>query len=226
MYRIAAQGIVNATRSAALALLVLLLHLGPAMAKDKAPGLLVMGDSLSAAYGLQVEQGWVSLLTQKLAAEHSPWQVINASISGETTAGGVARIAKELTLHAPKLVVIELGANDGLRGLPLDIAVANLEKMIVASRQAGARVLLLGMRIPPNYGPEYTEAFHAMYADLASKHNVALLPFLMAPIATDRSNYQDDNLHPTAAAQPALLAHVWSALAPLLRDCGSRPACP
>lgn len=213
------QGIVKWARVLLIAAAFTLSYLGPAAAENKAsrvPSLLVMGDSLSAAYGLKVEQGWVSLLAKKLEQEGA-WRVVNASISGETTAGGVSRIANELKQHSPGLVIIELGANDGLRGLPLEIALANLDKMIQASKSSGARVLLVGMRIPPNYGPDYTQAFHAMYADLAKRHDVALLPFLMEPIAANRDNYLDDNLHPTAAAQPALLAHVWTALAPMLK---------
>jgi acyl-CoA thioesterase I len=211
--RIRLQGFVKSV----FVLFLALFYLGPLMAADKAHSLLVMGDSLSAAYGLKVEEGWVSLLARKLEQQGSPWRVINASISGETTAGGASRIDNEIRQHKPQLVIIELGANDGLRGLPLDVAVANLERMISASKASGARVLLIGMRIPPNYGPVYTEAFQAMYVDLAKSHQLPLLSFLMAPIAMDRSNYQDDNLHPTAAAQPVLLAHVWTALAPLLK---------
>jgi acyl-CoA thioesterase I len=211
------QGIVKWTQSLLIAAAFTVLHLGPAAAENKASSLLVMGDSLSAAYGLKVEQGWVSLLARKLEQEGRPWQVINASISGETTAGGASRIANELKRHKPRLVIIELGANDGLRGLPLDISEANLGKMIQAAKTTGARVLLVGMHIPPNYGPDYTQAFHGMYADLAERHDVALLPFLMQPIAADRGNYLDDNLHPTAAAQPELLAHVWTVLAPMLK---------
>ncbi len=216
MSRIRTQSFVKSFSGMLIAGLLLLLYLGPTMAADKAPSLLVMGDSLSAAYGLKVEEGWVSLLARKLKQQGSAWRVVNASISGETTAGGASRIDNELRQHQPQLVVIELGANDGLRGLPLDLAIANLERMIVASKQSGARVLLIGMRIPPNYGPEYTNGFQAMYADIAKRQNVPLLPFLMAPIAVDRSNYQDDNLHPTAAAQPLLLAHVWARLESLL----------
>ena len=178
---------------------------------------LVMGDSLSAAYGLTPEQGWVALLDQRLKARHPGWRVANASISGETTAGGASRIAGELARHKPAVVVIELGANDGLRGLPLAQTRANLERMIVASKRSGARVLLLGMRLPPNFGPQYTQGFERNYSDLAKAHGTALLPFLLEPIATDRSAFQSDNLHPVAAAQPKLRDHVWPALAPLLR---------
>lgn len=178
---------------------------------------LVMGDSLSAAYGLAPQQGWVALTAERLKAEHPGWTVANASISGETTAGGASRIAAELARHKPAVVVIELGANDGLRGLGLEQTRANLELMVTAAKQAGARVLLLGMRIPPNYGPQYTQGFERNYRELAEEHAVALLPFFLEPIATDRGAFQADNLHPVAEAQPKLRDHVWPALAPLLR---------
>ena len=197
--------------------LVCLSLLGLPVAADPAPrNLLVLGDSLSAGLGLAPGEGWVDLLARRLATEGSGWTVVNASISGETTAGGVARIDAELARHRPALVLVELGANDGLRGLPVELAQANLARMIEASRAAGAGVLLVGMRMPPNYGPEYTEAFAGMYAELARRHDVALQPLLLEPIATDRAMFQDDHIHPTAAAQPLLLDHVWPALAPLL----------
>lgn len=178
---------------------------------------LVMGDSLSAAYNLAPEQGWVALLGKRLAAEHPGWTVANASISGETTAGGASRIAAELARHSPAVVVIELGANDGLRGLDLAQTRANLERMVTAAQATGARVLLVGMRLPPNYGPQYTRGFERNFTELAEKHGAALLPFLLEPIATEREAFQADNLHPVAAAQPRLLDHVWLALEPLLR---------
>ena len=178
---------------------------------------LVLGDSLSAGYGLTASQGWVALTARKMAASHPAWKVVNASVSGETTAGGAARIAGELKRHRPTVVVVELGANDGLRGLPLAQTRANLEAIIRASKQAGARVLVLGMRMPPNFGPTYTRGFEANYRDLSKKHQAALLPFLLEPIAANRANFQADNLHPTAAAQLRLRDHVWPALAPLLR---------
>lgn len=177
---------------------------------------LVFGDSLSAAYNLAPEQGWVHLLDLELAKATPSWRVFNASISGETTAGGVARIDAVLAAQQPDVVVIELGANDGLRGLPVDIAAKNLARMILAAKAGKASVLLIGMEMPPNYGPEYTGAFRQMYVDLAKEHAVALLPFLLAPIAEDRGNFQGDNIHPTAAAQPKLRDHVRKALAPLL----------
>ena len=199
-----------------LAVFLALSHLGSALAADKTPSLLVMGDSLSAAYGLNLDDGWVSLLARKLQAEGSRWRVINASITGETTAGGAARIDQELNLHHPQWLIIELGTNDGLRGLPA-LARDNLDRMIRAAKASGARVLLLGMRIPPSYGADYSEAFQTLYVDLAKRHDLPLLPFLLAPIATDRGYFLEDNLHPNAAAQPLLLAHVWTVLAPLLK---------
>ena len=192
-----------------------LVMLAPAAAAEPRT-VLVMGDSLSAAYGLAPAQGWVSLTGERLAKDVPGWRIVNASISGETTAGGASRIAAELKRHAPDVVVIELGANDGLRGLGLEQSRANLDRMIVAAKGAGAKVLLLGMRIPPNYGTRYTEGFAANFSTLADEHDVALLPFLLEPIATDRDAFQADNLHPVAEAQPKLRDHVWTALRPLL----------
>lgn len=209
-------------RKARAALVLTLFLLASTLAAAQAPAaqtkktVLVMGDSLSAAYGLSAEQGWVALLQQRLDSDKSQWRVVNASISGETTAGGASRIDAALKEHQPALVAIELGANDGLRGLPLEHTRANLERMVVAARQSGAQVLLIGIRIPPNYGPEYAQAFEAIYADLAKAQHTALLPFLLAPVVTDRDAFLPDNLHPTAGSQPKLLDHVWTALEPLL----------
>lgn len=187
-------------------------------AASKAPRtVLVMGDSLSAAYGLSASQGWVALTAERMAKSHPGWKVVNASISGETTAGGASRIAGELKRNTPAVVIIELGANDGLRGLPLAQTRANLEKMIKASQAAGAKVLLVGMRMPPNYGRDYTQGFERTFSELAKQHKTAFLPFLLEPIATDRAAFQADNLHPTAAAQPKLRDHAWKALLPLLK---------
>jgi len=178
---------------------------------------LVMGDSLSAGYGLAASEGWVALTAERIAKEKPGWRVVNASISGETTAGGAARIVDAVTRHQPAVVVIELGANDGLRGLPLRDMKRNLARMIGASESVGAEVLLVGMRIPPNYGPEYTRGFERTYTDLAKLFDVELLPFLLQPLATDRASFQNDNLHPVAAVQPKLRDHVWTALEPLLK---------
>ena len=178
---------------------------------------LVMGDSLSAGYGMAASQGWVALTANRIAQQKPGWKVVNASISGETSAGGATRIAAELKRTHPAVVVIALGANDGLRGLPLEQTRGNLDRMIRAAKGAKARVLLVGMRMPPNLGKAYTDGFTANYTALAKTHGVTLLPFLLEPIALDRNAYQADNLHPTAAAQPKLRDHVWKALAPLLR---------
>jgi len=178
---------------------------------------LFMGDSLSAGYGLAAPQGWVALTAQRIAQTKPGWRVVNASISGETTAGGAARIAGELQRNRPAVVAIELGANDGLRGLPLAQSRANLERMIHAAQAAKAQVLLIGMRMPPNLGREYTEGFERNYCELAQKYSTELLPFLLEPVAADRNNFQSDNLHPTAAAQPKLRDHVWAKLGPMLK---------
>ena len=180
------------------------------------PTVLVMGDSLSAAHGLATEQGWVALTARRIAEQKPGWRVVNASISGETSSGGSARIVNEVLRIKPAVVVIELGANDALRGLPLREMRRNLARMIGASQYVGAKVLLLGMRIPPNYGAEYADGFEQVYRDLAKTFDVELLPFFLAPIATDRNAFQGDNLHPVAAAEPKLRDHVWTKLAPLL----------
>lgn len=189
-----------------------------AQAATKAPRtILVMGDSLSAAYGLSAPQGWVALTAARVAKTQPGWRVVNASISGETTAGGASRIASELKRSAPAVVVIELGANDGLRGLPLAQTRTNLERMIKLSQASGAKVLLVGMRMPPNLGRDYTQGFERNFAELSKLYKTAFLPFLLEPIAQDRANFQPDNLHPVAAAQPKLRDHVWQVLAPLLK---------
>lgn len=178
--------------------------------------LLVIGDSLSAGYGMSSAEGWVGLLEQRLQRDALDWRVVNASISGETTAGGASRIVEAVVRERPAVVVIALGANDGLRGLPLADARRNLARMIGASQHVGAEVLLVGMRMPPNLGTAYTDGFEALYPLLAKTFDTALLPFLLEPIATDRVNFQDDNLHPTSQAQAQILDHVWPALQPLL----------
>lgn len=176
--------------------------------------LLVFGDSLSAAYGIPVQQGWVNLLAQKL--EQRSIQVVNASISGETTSGGLTRITSTLAQHKPKIVVLELGANDGLRGLPVKQMEQNLAAIIRASQQAGAKVLLLGMKIPPNYGPQYTRDFSNTYATLARQFKTGLVPFFLEGVAGNPALIQQDGLHPTAEAQPKLLENIWSALSKML----------
>lgn len=178
--------------------------------------IMVFGDSLSAAYGLSPKQGWVALLEDRIRAQKFDYTVRNASISGETTSGGAARIDAALKTHQPNLVVLALGANDGLRGLPVDQMKKNLAAMIRKSQAAGARVLLAGMRIPPNYGRQYTQEFEQAFADLAREYKTAYVPFLLEGVAGQRSNFQDDNLHPTAAAQSIMLDTVWRGLRPLL----------
>lgn len=199
-----------------LALAPLIAVAEPGSAEPPAQTVLVMGDSLSAGYGMAAEQGWVALTAKRITNQKPQWRVVNASISGETTAGGRSRIINAVVREHPQVVVIALGANDGLRGLPTEKSAANLAYMIGAAHGAGARVLLIGMQMPPNLGADYTRAFEQNYRTLAQRFDVALLPFLLAPIATDRDAYQDDNLHPTAAVQPQLRDHVWTALAPLL----------
>ena len=192
---------------------------GPVKAAPATPAktVLVMGDSLSAGFGIAASQSWVSLTGVRMAKTNPDWRVVNASISGETTSGGAARIDAELKRLRPQIVVIALGANDGLRGLPLAQTKANLDRMIQASQAAKARVLLVGMHMPPNYGRDYTQGFAANYTALAKQHAVPLVPFLLEPIMADRANFQDDNLHPVASAQPAIRDHVWKALAPMLK---------
>lgn len=180
------------------------------------PAVLVMGDSLSAAYGLDTSQGWVALTAARMQLQAPGWHLVNASISGETSAGGSSRVVAEVLRVKPAVLVIELGANDALRGLPLREMRRNLARMIGAAQYVGARVLLVGMRIPPNYGPDYAQGFERTYRDLASLFGVELLPFLLEPIATDRNAFQADNLHPVAAVQPQVRDHVWRKLGPML----------
>lgn len=194
-------------------LLLLFVHL-PANAAERR--ILVYGDSLSAGFGIAVSQSWPALLGQRLQQNGSGFTVANASISGETTAGGRARFASALSQFKPRIVILALGANDGLRGLPVTAMKDNLGFMLALARKNGARVLLVGMHLPPNYGPKYTQEFDAAFRDLARREKVALLPFLLEPIALDHHAYQADGLHPTAAAQPKILDHVWQALKPLL----------
>ena len=179
--------------------------------------ILVYGDSLSSAYGIAQDHGWVKLLEARLKSEKRHYSVANASISGETTSGGLSRMTKALERHKPSITVIELGANDGLRGLPVIEMRRNLEAMIVLARAAGSRVVLVGVKMPPNYGPDYNNAFDATFPDLAKAHKTGLVPFLFEGFAERREFYQPDNLHPAAAAQPMLLENVWKALKPLLK---------
>ena len=190
---------------------------GAAHAKISAATILIVGDSLSAGYGLSSGEGWVDLLAKKLAREKISAEVVNASISGDTTAGGLNRLPALLSKHKPSHVVIELGGNDGLRGAPVLTAKANLLKMVELSKAAGAKVLIVGMQMPPNFGPSYTAAFEAMYADTAKTTGSALVPRFLGKIGADLSKFQADRIHPIAAAQPALLDTVWPALVKLLK---------
>jgi acyl-CoA thioesterase-1 len=194
--------------------MLLLAPLG-AVAAEKS--IVVLGDSVSAAYGLAKARGWVALLGERLKREQLDYIVVNASISGETTAGGLARINKVLEQHKPAIVVVELGPNDGLRGLPIAEMKKNLGAIIERSQKAGARVVVVGMRIPPNYGLEYSEDFAAAYAELAKRYKAALVPFLMEDFVLKPELFQDDRVHPTEAAQPVMEERVWKALRPLLR---------
>lgn len=195
-------------------LLTVLLICSPAWAGSK---ILVWGDSLSAGYGLRPQEAWPVLLGQKIGTARLPYEVVNGSISGETTAGGLSRLPAALQAHKPSIVLIELGANDGLRGLPVKAMSANLQGMIDASRQAGAKVLLIGMRMPPNYGPAYTSAFEGAFRDLAKANRTRLVPFLMQGFADRPDHFQQDGIHPVATAQPLIVDTVWQELRPLLR---------
>lgn len=178
--------------------------------------LLVFGDSLSAAYGFSPQQGWVSLLAERIEKARLPWKVANASFSGETTAGGVRRLAEDLKRHKPSIVVIELGANDALRGQPIAGIRANLERMIRMARDARAQPVLVGIMIPPNYGIDYAREFREMYPEIAAKHKVPLVPFLLEGIADKPHLFLPDQLHPSAEAQPLICDNVWPVLQPLL----------
>lgn len=179
--------------------------------------ILVVGDSLSAAYGMRPEQGWVQLLQQRLQPYQAGYRVINASISGDTTAGGLARLPALLKQHRPDIVIIELGANDGLRGMSLKAMYRNLGRMIRQSKAAGAKVLLIGVRIPPNYGPQYTKGFEQNYRKLARRHAVPLVPYLLQGISKDLDSMQRDTLHPKAEVQHKVLANVWKKLRSLIK---------
>ena len=192
-----------------------------ASATTAPPAILVLGDSLSAGYGIDVRTGWVALLGQRLYQQGYPQTVVNASISGDTTAGGRARLPEALRRHHPQVVIVELGGNDGLRGLSLAQTRANLDGIIKTAKSAGAQVLLVGIYLPPNYGPEYTKKFHAIYGELAHQYQLPLVPFLLAGVALTPGLMQADGLHPRAAAQPRLLDNVWPYLEPLLKPATS-----
>lgn len=194
----------NVLRKCVAGLLFYLLAL-PASAQN----ILLVGDSISAAFGLEISEGWVTLLEQRLAEQGYPHQVVNASVSGDTTAGGLARLPGLLQQYQPVLVVIELGGNDGLRALPVSNMQQNLSAMVEQAEDAGAQVILLGMRIPPNYGPRYTDAFEKVFSDVAREKGVPLLPFLLEGVGGVEGMMQSDGVHPTAAAQSLLLDNAW-----------------
>jgi len=186
----------------------------PSIPPPTQPSILIFGDSLSAAYGIGEDEGWVTLLAERLKQENSKLQVINGSVSGETTTGGRARLPSLLERYAPTYVLIELGGNDGLRGLPLALMRENLTEMITLSKASGATVLIAGMQIPPNYGPRYTEPFYAQYAELAEEFDLYLIPFLIDGIPQQPALMQADGIHPKAEAQSMILDNVW----PVLRE--------
>jgi acyl-CoA thioesterase I len=190
------------------------------MAAPAAPVVLVLGDSISAGYGLPAERGWTTLLQQRLDAEHYPFRVVNASISGDTTAGGRARLDALLAKNHPAVTVIEMGGNDGLRGGSLDAMRANLDAMTATAQKSGSRVLIIAVRLPPNYGPSYVNRFNATFADVAGARKVALVPFLFEGFAEDNDMFQADRIHPVVAAQAKMLDNVWPYLKPLLVDAG------
>ncbi len=207
-----------------ISVIVMVLVALPASARSTNPAtqtpatqtIVVFGDSLSAGYGIEQNQGWVALLQARLSQQKLPYHVVNTSISGETTSGGLARFAEALNTHKPSIVILELGANDGLRGLPVNEMQANLSQMIVQAKTAKAKLLLIGMKIPPNYGQKYSRDFSTSYAVLAKQHKIKLVPFLLDGVAGKPSLIQDDGLHPLAAAQPKLLDNVWKTLQKML----------
>ena len=197
-------------------ILLLSVTLVYALPKDSS-AILILGDSLSAAYGIDQQQGWVALLQQRLAKDYPHYQVINSSIDGNTSSEGLSRLPELLKKYQPTIVLLELGANDGLRGLPIASIQANLAQMIEQCQQQSAQVLLLGMYIPPNYGPLYTTQFHAIYGDLAARYQIPLVDFLLQGVGDNQALKQKDMLHPDAAAQPQILENVWPKLQTLLK---------
>lgn len=187
-----------------------------AISSQAASTILVYGDSLSAAYGISTQQGWVSLMEDRLKTQRLPYNIVNASISGETTAGGLSRLKQTIATQKPQVMILALGANDGLRGLPIETMQQNLSRMLALAKENKIKVLLVGMRIPPNYGPQYTQAFHQTFIDLAKQFKVKLVPFLLENVAGKPTLNQDDGIHPTAKAQPIILDTVWPILQTML----------
>ena len=202
-------------RAAALLLGLVLIAAGPP-GRAEEPALVVLGDSLSAAYGIPLEDGWVARLERRLEEAGHGYRVVNASISGDTTRGGLARFEREAVELAPAVVIVALGGNDGLQGIPLLETRRNLEGIVRLAREAGARVLLLEIMLPPNYGPTYTEAFREMYTEVAEASGATLVPFFLDGVAVDPELMQADGIHPTAEAQPRMLENVWPYLEPYL----------
>jgi acyl-CoA thioesterase-1 len=200
-----------------LKVLVMLAVLWVAASASASQTIVVVGDSLSSGYGLTAEQSWVSMLRERLDSEAYGYDVVNASIAGDTSAGGLARLPRLLAEHSPAVVVIELGGNDGLRGQPVDVLRSNLAKMIELSQQHGARVVLAGMRIPPNYGPAYTQSFAAVYSELSMRYQIALVDFLLAGVALHPELMQADGIHANAAGQKLVFENVWRVLPGVLR---------
>lgn len=201
-----------------LVILFLLMLPGISQASEQPPVILVLGDSISAGYGMPADQGWVTLLQQRLKQQAYPYQVINASISGETTQGGLTRLPALLRQHQPALVLIELGGNDGLRGFPLNLLKHNLTQLIALSKASQAQPVLLGIQLPPSYGRRYTQAFARTFPDLAQEYQVPVMPFILEGIGEDSNKMQADGIHPTAQAQPLLLDNIWPVLQPLLKQ--------
>jgi acyl-CoA thioesterase-1 len=189
----------------------------PAAANAAGKTILVFGDSLSAGYGLAISRGWVALLEEKLKRERIDYSVANASVSGETSAGGRARIDAALERHRPSVVIVELGGNDALRGLPIAQMKSNLAAIVERSKKSGARVLLVGMRMPPNFGADYVAAFESAFADVAKREKAALVAFMLERFGDDLDYFQPDRIHPNERAQPLILETIWPKLAPLLK---------
>lgn len=200
-----------------LSVVIFVLLPSAASAAEDSYTLMVWGDSLSAAYGFSEEQGWVALLEEKLNSENWPYRVINGSVSGETTTGGLERLPAMLESYSPDLVILELGGNDGLRGLPLELMKANLKSMVDLVRADGGEVLLTGIQIPPNYGPRYTEPFFALFREIAEEDFLPLVPFLIDGIPQQPELMQNDGIHPKAGAQFMILENVWPYLEPMLK---------
>lgn len=188
----------------------------PLSATSTAPAILIVGDSLSAGFGIEVSDGWVALLQDRLSAEGYEYRVVNASISGDTTSGGLRRLPRALERHQPAITILELGGNDGLRATPVPVIRENLDQMVQLTRAAGSEVILAGMQLPPNYGAAYTEAFAAVYRDLAEETEIELIPFFLEGVALNPEKLLPDMIHPNEDGQPVLLENAWQALKPML----------